>query len=43
MADHSGQTTREKVKPVDASSTLTWVCKITTIYTFLWPTFNQSD
>jgi len=33
MADHSGQTTRERVKPVDASSTLTWFCEITTIYT----------
>jgi len=35
MADHSGQTTRERVKPVDVSSTLTLFCEITPIYTLL--------
>ena len=35
MADHSGQTTRERVKLSDVSSTLTWVCEITSIYTNL--------
>jgi len=32
MADHSGQTTRERVKPVDASSTLTWTCRFSSFY-----------
>ena len=32
MADHSGQTTRERVKPVDASSTLAWTCKSSPFY-----------
>jgi len=37
MADHSGQTTRERVKPVDASNTLILVCEISPTYTFLQP------
>jgi len=32
VADHSGQTTRERVKPVDASSTLPWTWKSSPFY-----------